>query len=388
MISDTSLSIIVISDLHCKYSGNDKTAKSTNLYSDMARKPTAKNPASAFLSLIKAKKIKADVLLCPGDICDHADRQGLVTGWSYLEEFKRELDCEILAASVGNHDVNSYKLNDSPPFDFLKSLKDSYPIDNEEEVKAFWSEGFCVIEKDPYVILIYNSSFSHIGIDESRKSEIKDDVLEKMEQRMSNLKHEPKFRIALCHHHASKHFSKDYPDSDVMDKGDLFINFLNKFNFQILIHGHKHDPRLTIINRLPVLCSGSFSSLMNIMDIGANNVFHIITLEPNEKKGKIQTWVYLPLNGWQIRDDAYFPCYTGFGFYGSVNSLVDHCAAWFLAQGQNHDHFANIIRQFPEIEFLTPAEQIVFGELLLSQYSIELSSALGNKPKTISKQLQ
>jgi predicted phosphodiesterase len=380
------LVIAVVSDLHCKHSKSEaQNEKATYLYSDLAKKPINKNPIEALKVLILKETVTTKLLLCPGDISDKADSQGLISGWNFLSEIKTALSAKTLIATTGNHDVDSRKMNGNAPFQALKDSINNYPIDdNEDACKSFWADGFCLYTDENYAVLIYNSSQFHTDKDEAAKSEIKATTLEKIEKAIGNLPKGIRYKVALSHHHPLKHSNVTYKDGDVMERGDEFLEILSKHNFQIFIHGHKHEPRLRYNNKLPVFCAGSFSSLMNLADTGARNLFHTIHLKPNEQKGIIKSWEYSPYNGWQLKNDTLFPCITGFGNLENINELAKSCATWFKGNGKEFDYYKNLVDQFPDIQFLIPEDQTKLHELLLKEYSIELIPALPGMPKTIS----
>lgn len=384
------LVIAVVSDLHCKHSQSEgPNEKATYLYSDLPKRPINKNPVEALKTMIARESLKTEILLCPGDISDKADTQGLISGWDYLGEIKKQLSAKVLIATTGNHDVNSRKLKDKTPFEALKDSINNYPVDdNDAMCKAFWAEGFCLYTVNNYAILVYNSSQYHTDKDEAGKSEIKAATIEKIEKVISEIPENIAFKVALCHHHPISHSNITYRDGDVIEKGDKFLEILSKNNFQIIIHGHKHEPKLRYENKLPVFCSGSFSSLMNLADTGARNLFHTIHLTPNQQKGIIKSWEYSPYNGWQLKNDTFFPCLTGFGNLTDIDLLAKSCADWFIKRGKELDHYKNLVDQFPDIQFLIPEDQIKLNNTLLKVYNIELSPALPGMPKIISIQIK
>jgi predicted phosphodiesterase len=377
-----SLKILVIGDLHCQYkSPNEKLT--TRLFSNMMRDPILHNPMEALKRVIDEDELEADLILCTGDITNMIDEQGLITGWNYLEEIKRHLNVKYLAATIGNHDVDSRKIHSKDPFKSIKKFSNRFPIDSDNLKDQFWRDNFYLLVGQKFDLLVYNSSFSHIDKDEARLSRIEQSTLDKIKDALSKCK-PGKTRIAMCHHHPMKHSNLSYIDEDSMDKGDDLVTLLNFFDFDLLIHGHKHDPRLSYINSLPILCAGSFSSLENVTDIAGDNVFHKITISPN-KKGIIKTYVYGPNKGWHIKDDAYFPCITGFGFRGSITDLAKKINVWLGADDLRY--YEDLVLNFPELNNLIPLDQNKLNEELDKVYSIALRPLLPNKPYVISKQV-
>lgn len=386
-MSKEFLNILVISDLHCKHGSYNHGEKNTFLLSDKFRFPAMQHPVQALIELINSKKeeFMADILICPGDIAEKIDYQGLITGWSFLEEIKLKIGANLLIATVGNHDVNTHKVYQDEVFFGVKSLSNSYPFNDEAEVKEFWSRNFSLIQKQNILVLNFNSVWNFVP-SAPNLPKINQTDIDNIQKRLEMVK--PKnfaFKIAMCHHHPIHYSNVDnIRDTDWIDRGDELIKLLESFNFQIFIHGHKHDPRLTYSsNNLPLFCAGSFSSLMNIIDLGARNVFHLIKLNKNERKGTIKTYEYSKIKGWITQLDTYFPSFTGFG-YTDPEKLVKLCAEWFNSRGKDIITFYELEIEFPDINHLNPDNQKEFNELL-KKYNIILQPELPNKPKYITR---
>jgi 3',5'-cyclic AMP phosphodiesterase CpdA len=355
------LKIAVISDLHCRHSKSD-TETNTFLFSDLMRLPVKQNPAQSLIThLQKDKGTQADIIICPGDITNKTDPQGLITGWSYLEEIKDAFKARYIISTLGNHDVDSRKLfNRYDAFNMPQRLKDNFPFPFEKEKDQYFSKKFCIIEIDDILILNFNSAHSHTNEKDCLTSIITDEILENIDEKLqfySQKNH--KFKIALTHHHPLKHanIGSLYKDSDVIEKGDLLLQLIEKYNFQILIHGHKHIPRLTYFNSLPILGSGSFSSLMNLLPTGSKNMFHLITLNSDSRNGKIQTFEFTNGLGWTDKyNSSHFPSITGFGNREDVNNISESIFNFYTKKNQEYLKFTELIHQFPELEFLIPTD--------------------------------
>ena len=118
----SNIKIAIISDLHCKHSSSEGATKSTLLYSDDITGTAMTNPIKALKELINDREIETQILLCPGDIADKADPQGLTSGWGYLEAIQKSLKADLLIATIGNHDVNVKCAADQDPNEALTVL--------------------------------------------------------------------------------------------------------------------------------------------------------------------------------------------------------------------------------------------------------------------------
>jgi 3',5'-cyclic AMP phosphodiesterase CpdA len=381
----STINIAIISDLHCKHSsGNSQTSSNTYLTSDLLKKPVNRNPVESLKLVIKDKGLRADLLLCPGDITDKMDKQGLVTGWDHLEDLKVVFNAELLVATVGNHDVDSRKQQGKYPFQMIKDLSDNFPTPDKTQNSTYWSSNFSILSTEIYDLLIFNSCYSHVGEAEARESIITSETLQELDKLLSKIKDNGKSKIAMCHHHPMKHSNMDYKDGDSIEKGDLFLTLLEKKNFKLVIHGHKHDPRLNYSGSLPIFGCGSFSSMANLLDLGAENTFHFVELNIEDNNGIIKTWIYRPKSGWTQKLDTYFPCFTGFGARPDIQSLANQCVTYVNSQDETSIKYDNLIRHLPVLKYLIPSEQEKLNELVEKQF-VTFVPKLPNRPEKVSK---
>lgn len=383
-MSDT-LKIAVISDLHCRHSsGKGLTDVNTYLTTDLFPTPINRNPVESLRAMIKGN-ITADLLLCPGDITDKCDPQGLITGWEHLSKISTSLGARKLIATVGNHDVDSHKIvnQDKNAFDLVKRLLE-YPTPDPAANTLFWGSEYCIIEEDDFLVLSINSSFNHTDKESAKMSQIEQKTIDAIEKDLND-RDLKKIKIALTHHHPMIHSNMDYKDTDFLDKSDVLLSLLDRLDFAICIHGHKHDPRLEYKNSIPVFAAGSFSSTMNILDIKADNTFHLITIEKGTRQGVIESWVYSPKNGWTQKKDSYFPCFTGFGNRGNIEQIASDIAKWFNDAAKEYMNYSDLLIEFPQLKNLVPDDQIKLNDKMLSDHNIKFVPNLPNVPENIFK---
>lgn len=403
-MSDPIFSIAIVSDLHCKPGNLENTGyNSTFLYSDLLCKPVLQHPVEALKKMINAENIKVNALICPGDISDRMNLQGLVSGWKYLEEINTCLSSNTLISTVGNHDVNAFGCL---PFDFnhyVQNLNDKYPFFQKElnyqvqnEInQQYWSKNnFFIYEDDKSVFLVFNTCHNHSDKDKARDSSITDPILEAIEDKIKSYQISNKLKILLLHHHPKpfSNLSQIYKDGDVLKGGDKLISLLVKYKFDLIIHGHKHIPRLEYDENLPIFCSGSFSSRMNVADWPHGmNTFHVIdfykdinsSLTASKAKGKVRTWEYAYSAGWKMtkNPDAFFPAFTGFGNSSrDIQGFGKRINLWFkkvfINQDKNVATYQQVKIEFPDIEYLNPNEQEELSEYLKSNFNLEFSPDL------------
>lgn len=378
------MKVAIISDLHCKHSSADVSGKSTLLYSDDIDGSPFTNPIKALKKLLLEKEIKCDLVLCPGDIADKADPQGLSTGWTYLEYIQNVTGSSLLLATVGNHDVNVKCVDGEDPCGKLKNFEVNYPVPDKGGIRTqYWQEDFCLVKHNRILILVFNSCHSHRNTVSSRTSHITLDQIGRMKAALTEINSEDfDYKIALCHHHPINHGNLDNHDTDLISNGDDFVKLLESFKFQVIIHGHKHEPKLSYKDSMPIFCSGSLSSTQNVYDLRIENTFHIMDIVPGKSMGKIETWVLIPRKGWVQKSGTYFPCFTGFGERSDIDELAKRCVEWLKKKGAELDTFEALKVDFKELEYLTPNDQELFNQAL-ERNDAELTPAFPDRPKFI-----
>lgn len=361
--------------------------RSTFLYSDDFGTTVNRHPIKALYKLIEQKNLQADLLLCPGDVANRADKQGLITGWSYLTRIKEKLTANSLVATIGNHDIESRNEDLGNVFSEIKLFDKDYPLPNVSD--SYWAQGYSISEYKDVLILNLNSCFFHGNSKNALLSKVEQYQLEGIEKELIQ-KDASKYtyKVLLCHHHPIGHASMDYRDTDKIDRGDDLLKLVNKYKFQIIIHGHKHEPRLTIIDTLPIFCAGSFSSLMNVNDLKVDNTFHIVSLEEWASKGVIQTWVYLPKEGWVTRLDSQFPCQIGFGYNGDIKVLAEKIREWFFKENGRVVLYDKLVSTFEDLTYMNEQGQKELADILKEKYSLMFSPEFPNKPNLLAAIIQ
>jgi predicted phosphodiesterase len=377
--------------MHCRYQQKTDDMSDTLLISNRARKPVNKHPVSSLLNLIEKENLKADILLSPGDLGDKADQQGIISSWQFLEEIKNKLGSRLLFGVAGNHDIDSRNDDNQDPFEFIKNFADAFPIQDETLKTQFWEKGCCTFQFETVQFFLLNSVHDHFNKEKAKQSNITELIAEQISNCLDLFKPEPeteiKYKIAVLHHHPIQHtditnFDKN---QDLLNKGDRFITILNKYDFQIIIHGHKHQPRVTEQNSMTIFASGSFASIANIQASGFNTMFHILELNEIEKKGFIYSWEFDLLNGWRPKLNENFPPKIGFGSSKSIEAIAREINTIFQNNGNKTMLFQNIIEKEIDVQYLIPEKLIGLNKLLNMQYKLKTNPDFPLEPNIISK---
>ena len=244
------IKIGVISDLHCTYS-KEYESQDTILFSNTLKFGNRKNQVLVLLRLIKEYNLTCDYLLCPGDITNKMDVQGLISGYGYLREVQSALHARQLICTPGNHDVDFCREN-IPLFpnacDSLKHLDiDNYPLSDKKLSDLLLNKGACVYMDDEIAILCVNSVTNFTDRESSKIISLPETMLQHIEEILKEIPDNIRVRVALTHHHPIQYTDlnfRKYDDKDVIQNGDQLIELINKYHFGLLVHGHKHKAKL------------------------------------------------------------------------------------------------------------------------------------------------
>ncbi|MBZ4188888.1 metallophosphoesterase family protein [Niabella beijingensis] len=387
-----TIKLAIISDLHChptrrSVDGADEGKNETYLLTDKLRTPSNDHPVDDLLQKIANDEIAAvDITLCPGDFTDKANVQGFISGWGFSLEIHRALKSSEIIATVGNHDVDVYEKTSNYTLEIAKGIKRGFPITDESEQQAFWSNGCVFLERECCRILLINSSHFHHNKGAAKVGKVDDGLLEHVKDYLAK-SDSSKIQIAMSHHPPIEHSRAKLGEFDKIQNGESLLNILGKYGFDLFIHGHKHDPLLRYHNtesghRLPVFASGSFSSYSNLMYTSVRNTFHLITLKKEGVcKGEINTWTFFPNTGWsQPEDETAFPTFTGFGNERNIDDLVNDLQT--AINNKNVLEWDEMIKRVPDLPNLIPTEAVLLEEAL-KKVQLQFDKRIGFKPSKL-----
>ncbi len=238
------LRFAVASDLHVYEVEGDNSPSALRVGADET--DHLRHPIAALLHLIRSQDLRADALLCPGDLGDRASTAGIQYAWAKLVQLQKAIRAKELFATVGNHDVDSRgKSNKFDPRGFLQTLDPPFPYKTLAISDHYWSRHFAVIERSNFRIVLLNSSAFHGYESEHIHGRVSEHTLSALEKALVRSKTPPLVNILLCHHHPMLHSDRKLGDHDTMKQGQELLDMINQHSEWIVIHGHKHDPRLS-----------------------------------------------------------------------------------------------------------------------------------------------
>jgi len=312
MEDEWDISLAIVSDLHC----HDETVapRESWLIAGASRKPAGHHPIQALISLIRKDAISADVVVCPGDLANRISRAGMMQSWDHLCELKRELQSSLLITTLGNHDVDCHKKHNPDPFYIPRNLIETFPAPSVTALEDFWAKGFYVVDgPSGSQFLVLNTVISHQDEVTAKRGTFDNECISRLDEFLTKRSEKDhtvapiRHRIAVMHHHPLLHSSTRFSSSDVLEFGDQLLSVLSKHGFRFIVHGHRHEPRITrlspALKEQFVLAAGSFSAILTELSTSTRNLFHIVRLRvetPNDRLvGEILTWEYNKGVGWR-----------------------------------------------------------------------------------------
>lgn len=368
--------LLVVSDIHAF----SKSANSADSVLDLTdASPTPANPLTDLIKLAQSSAVKADALICAGDICNRADAGGLAKAWGHLHELKSRLGASCMIATCGNHDLDSRYLQkeaDPDPKGALLALDPRFPFDEENLANKFWARDYAVVSISPSILLVnLNTSAYHGGPpEEINYGRVSKRTIAAISAEIETLP-AAKIYILLCHHHPVPLGGwGNSDDTEFLKNGQELLDALGKATRTswLVIHGHRHTPRLlqgaSSMNSAPfVLGAGSLGARM----VGVPNQCHLIELNACDISdhasiiGKVQTWSWTDSSRWKATTyPGGLPANCGFGYRGQIATLAKQIIDYV---NNSFAYWRDIRAALPAVDLLMPDDFSQLEALLRSQ---------------------
>jgi len=302
-----------------------------------------------------------------------------------------------LIATVGNHDVDSRKTSShADPFYLPRNFSPGdFPSSTAEQRDKFWLDGFFVHELADLRLIVVNSVLWHQNEVEAKRGAIREGQLENLERVLERCSAKS-FNITLVHHHPIPHENLGLGYDDLMVNGGPLLDLLERFKFHIVIHGHKHYPRLRYssggANSPTVFAAGSLSAFSPQMLSNTRNLFHRILINNQEvadcvRQGIIESWEYNSGKGWSLPKtrSADFPAVAGFGCRASCRELAKRTAEFLHLNADEYRRWSDVVAKFPQLSFLLPSDLEAYGEYLRSDHGLVTYPEICDIPNLIGK---
>jgi 3',5'-cyclic AMP phosphodiesterase CpdA len=345
----------------------------------------------ALIEKIRRNNITADIVLAPGDLTNRVSAVGMMQAWDHLREVQRELHAASVLCTLGNHDVDAKKQFHHDPFKIPRELHPEFPLAFGDQRNSFWANGFFAHSVTPLVeFVILNTVIDHHDESTAKRGTFNQNRIAHLKQTLdyeATATPPAPVRIAVMHHHPILHSGITTDSKDVLSAGDELLETLAEHGVRLVIHGHKHDPRITrttVAGReMFVFATGSFSAFLKELASTTRNLFHIlnITVATNNIDFDVvlNSWEFNCGDGWNVatKMSARFPHIIGFSTAKDTLN-IDALVAEIQRQPSRILEQPALTDHFPQLSHFLPEELESLRVDLHSRYRVKLViSALG-----------
>lgn len=390
------VTIAVASDLHC-YSKSDpmreekKWPDPSYLCADGKSAALQRDPLTDLPVLIENSQLKADILLCPGDLGDRASPSGIPFAWKGLQQVASQLGAKELVGTAGNHDINYGEVE---PDVFLKQLTPLFPINSNALRNKYWTDHYTILEHSDFRLICSNSSAHHHSLTspEADHGRITERTIMELRQVLENTERKA-IQIFLCHHHPHQHSEYRLGETDMMKGGQLLLDLLQNHGNWLVVHGHKHHPR--IIHAAGgctapwIFAAGSLAVYPNPTTQGhAFNQFYLIEMAPDTFStrgwgGRIRAWDWIPQDGWQQPTaKSGLAATSGFGLMTDIRKAVAEIRTHLPVRSAGYLKWDDLLIRLPWLHHMCPLD---IRELTANGHGIAIEFGANGVPLQIAE---
>lgn len=355
------------------------------------------NPWAGLCALVASQGLKADAILCPGDIAFQSSSVTLSAGWKHLVDLGRRMNCEHVVSATGNHDVTSRSQAETfkkavvrnlksgyGPFEQLKCLHPPYPavtlrdtdhLQGRDYRVRYFGAGLLLVTAAKYQILIVNSCSEH-GHDEfeHERGTFPPSAVDELKVALKQC--DPKkISVAIMHHPPESHTQDGGGAHDFVDNGQELLKLLADQGEWLVVHGHKHEARLGDASGggMQPIVFGAASLAIHIESVKGTvrNQFYLlkVRLEPRGLTGRFQTWDWFAGRGWETARPDGDGIYDGATFGARDPGLVITNIAALSSLPMD---WSEVIRRVPDADLLTPEARNRVRERLRSRHGLHI----------------
>ena len=253
-----------------------------------------------------------DGILVAGDLTSVASPSEFLGCTKIIESIRDKLDVQAnrVFHTYGNHDVdwqvsslsrktieNGAKLKPrgilEEAYQTIAAHIGELLCKNSGEIESGPVPGSGVFRSDDFDLFIINSGYFCSSEQDWKHGKIGSDQLEWLEHILKVDADSKKWRIAMTHHHPFNYkYPIPVPDFSCIEEGAEIVDLLGKHAIDILIHGHRHHPRLQPqlqhgwVRPVTFFCAGSLAVDPRHRDTGRiPNLFHVLNLQKRTESG-------------------------------------------------------------------------------------------------------
>lgn len=399
------LRVAVLSDLHFYVTSEVKDAPSKLSTSGGLLPDGEENPLDGLRSLLKSEgSLTADLILCPGDITNQASQAAMSHGWKALDGVKQWLKAPTLLSATGNHEVISRPPDGAEtiaPIDYLQDLTPPYPLADEALRNDYWANGFTIVSESTSNVVLLNSCHYHSTTQPSefRRGRVGDRALKALRERLKTTPTRDRINILLCHHHPIPHAGHALGEADLMYGGERLMAVLEESGSWLVIHGHKHFPKLRYSTGessiAPVVFSaGSFSgNLVGGIESITKNQFYLLDLSFSQSHrcviGAVRSWWWSGGGvGWTkaTAADHGIADQTGFGVR---LCLPQHAALVNDAYTESHYiEWEELCVRVDDLRYMLPKDLRSLADRLSDSFDIQVTFDGAGRPSQVGRKVK
>jgi 3',5'-cyclic AMP phosphodiesterase CpdA len=329
------------------------------------------------------RPIIADYLILPGDVTHRAQPPEVQIASDFILEAANALKVpdDRVVFVPGNHDVDWSVFDPTDPTGVRWEQRYTPVGNNRFHFDKIISRGAGNIFASPYytvwnfpdlLAVGYNSS-SHdapIHKDAAHHGLADPDHLAALRRQLDAMGAlGDRVRLFLVHHHVLDFANPipRVPEFSLMTNAEEVLALAHDYNFDILIHGHRHHPRFETHStktypHLPILCSGSFSVELDTEWAGTvDNQFHLVTVTgrlgtEQHIAGTVTSWTNNRAKGWIPSEESTSGIHhiIPFGSYVMPAELDARLQPFVGEWLKTRDHilWKDIVRAFPDLAHL------------------------------------
>jgi hypothetical protein len=375
----------ILSDLHARL--RDERATGLRTWARPDRTEPRDNPLEGLAAYVRDHALRAQLLLCPGDLCDQADWDALPYAWERVRAVAAELGADVVAATVGNHDIDSRRHHGDDiaagPRDRLRG----YPVAIASKAVEYWGCRVTTIEDADWRVILLNSSLMRPLASGERDVGMIDDEALAAVGRVLALPSKA-VNVLLCHHHPMPWPRFDTSDRSHMDRGAELVELLDDNDGQwMVIHGHRHQPHLEYLSGgsdapVRLACGSVGARLSGTLGAQVNNQMHLVEFHVEEAAvlglpiaGRILSHTWRPPTGWEPaspRDGLPHVC--GFGYRQAAGPLAERLVRYARGELKLALEYVDMMAAAPAVPYLLPGDMVKLKTALREQHRCKLSN--------------
>ncbi|MGH8507034.1 MAG: metallophosphoesterase family protein [Stenotrophobium sp.] len=367
--------IAVIGDPHFAINANTSAKYSHNTLNTSGA-PDNDGPWHSLLTHVDKEKLRADYLICAGDLGTNADPITIKRGWEQLQELGKRLSTPIVACATGNHDIlsrgNREKLAENVikelgvatgMVETLKMLDPVYPIagaptaaEGRKLKTQYFGDNIAVYTDSQIRIVVFNSCCEHNNdATQYERGSAPESALKALREAIDDGHNSTRVNLLVCHHPPMA-LGSSY---EFIQGGATLIEVLEESAQWLLVHGHIHRGRMRYGEggsaSTPILFSAASLGAKTTSNIpGSRNQFYILDVSAStgELKGTVEAWDWRPADGWEPARRSFGGIHhrSGFGSRPVVEVLADDITRTF----QEYVTWDIVEQKYPQMKYFIP----------------------------------